>query len=383
MSEHPFPMPSPPPRARRARRHALAAVAVLAVALASAFVLWSPHFGGSPQPEVRPSGPPAELALPAPDAGVPVPVVPLPGRTTAPPAEADGDGATLPPADGTAYDPLPTSDNKNLSLARRAGLHRAPNPLQLTASAALALDGNTGQVLYARNERAILPIASLTKLLGAMVVLDAQMPMSQSIRITRDDVDTLRHSRSRLRVGAVLTRDRALRLALMSSENRAAHALARTYPGGVAAFVAQMNRKAAELGMAASRFADPTGLSNANRATAVDVATLLLAASKYPTIRRYSTTKRHVAVLGGRRLEYLNANRLVRQSGWPITAQKTGYIVEAGHCVAMLARTQGRALVLVLMDAGSGTTRSQDARALRRYAEREMLKRERGAMLPR
>jgi D-alanyl-D-alanine endopeptidase (penicillin-binding protein 7) len=265
-----------------------------------------------------------------------------------------------------------TSDDPDLSLARRAGLHRTPNPLHLTASVALALDGSTGEVLHARNEQAILPIASLTKLLTAIVLLDAELPMAQPIRITRDDVDTLRNSRSRLRVGTTLTRRHALQLALMSSENRAAHALARTYPGGVPAFVAQMNRKAAELGMSHSRFADPTGLSNANRATARDVATLLLAAAKYPSVRSYTTTKRHVATLGGRRLQYLNANRLVRHSDWPIVVQKTGYIVEAGQCMAMLTRTGDRSLVLVLLDAGSVTTRAQDARTLRRWSSRQM-----------
>jgi D-alanyl-D-alanine endopeptidase (penicillin-binding protein 7) len=282
---------------------------------------------------------------------------------------APGEEATLPPR---AFAPVLASGNTNLSFAHRAGLHRTPNPLRLTASVALAMDARDGQVLYARNERAILPIASLTKLLTGIVVLEARLPMSERIRITRDDVDTLRHSRSRLRVGTTLTRAHALQLALMSSENRAAHALARTFPGGVPAFVARMNRKAKELGMEGSRFVDPAGLSNGNRATARDVATLVVAASKYTVLRQDSTTKRHVAVFKARRLQYLNSNRLVRYKAWPIELQKTGYIVEAGHCMAMLTRTRGRPVVLVLMDAGSVKERGLDARKLRVWVSRKL-----------
>jgi len=358
------------------RRRAMAVTMVLVAALGSAWLLWRTHVDG---PAQAPSGTALstpETASPAPDSSVPPPLAPSPGEPSAPRAgrtEADVTDVTDPvePSAGV-YEPAPASDNPNLSLARRAGLHRTSNPLQLTASVALALDGATGQVLYARNELAILPIASLTKLMTAVVLLDAHLPMSQHIRITRNDIDTLRHSRSRLRVGTTLTRAQALKLALMSSENRAAHALARSYPGGVPGLVAQMNRKAAELGMTHSRFVDPTGLSNENRATAQDVATLVLAASKYPLVRSYSTTKRQLAVFGRKRLQYLNSNRLVRHSGWPIAVQKTGYIVEAGHCIAMLTRTSGRPVVLVVMDAGSLKTRTEDASKLRRWAARQI-----------
>lgn len=359
-------------------------VAVLVAGLGSAWLVWrsQPEAPGQPSavtqaapqvaapaPEVAPPAP--EVAPSAPEVASSAPEVATPAPEVAPPAPETGETP-----DGVAYDPVPVSDDRDLSLARRAGLHRAANALHLTASAALAVDGETGEVLYGRNELAILPIASLTKLLTAMVLLDARLPMSQRIRIAREDVDTLRHSRSRLRVGTTLTRAHALQLALMSSENRAAHALARTYPGGVPAFVAQMNRKAAELGMDHSRFADPTGLSNENRATARDVVALVLAASKYPEVRRYTTTRRHLAVFPRYKVQYLNANRLVRHSGWEIAVQKTGYIVEAGQSMAMLTRTaQGHSVVLVTLDAGSVTARAQDARKLRRWAGREIERR--------
>jgi serine-type D-Ala-D-Ala endopeptidase (penicillin-binding protein 7) len=350
---------TPPNPSRWPSLRAIAAIVALAISLGSAWMLWRTHPDEPARPaaDTVPSTP--EVALPAP-VDVPAPI---------------GTDAIAPiSAPSAAYEPTPASDNPDLSLARRAGLHRSANPLRLTASVALALDAGTGEVLHARNDLAILPIASLTKLMTAMVLLDAHLPLSQKIRITHDDVDTLRHSRSRLRVGTTLTRRQALKLALMSSENRAAHALARSYPGGVPALVVQMNRKAAELGMTHSRFVDPTGLSNQNRATAQDVAKLVLAASEHPLVRSYSTTKRHLAVFGRSRLQYLNSNRLVRQSGWPITLQKTGYIVEAGHCVAMLTRTSGQPLVLVVMDAGSLNTRTVDLRKMRHWAARQIAK---------
>jgi D-alanyl-D-alanine endopeptidase (penicillin-binding protein 7) len=273
------------------------------------------------------------------------------------------------PASGP-YVPALTSANPNLSFARRAGLHRAANPLRLTASAALVVDPASGKALYARNENAILPIASLTKLLAAMVLLDAKLPMGERIRITKDDVDRLRYSRSRVPVGTTMSRAEALRLALMSSENRAAHALARTSPGGVAAFVQAMNDKAAQLGMRGSTFADPTGLTNRNRATATDVARLVEAAARYPRLRSYTTIRRHRAVFGKRHVPYLNANRLVRQTHWPIVVQKTGYIVESGHCMAMVTRIGQRTVTLVLLDSGSMTHGVADARRLRAWAAR-------------
>jgi D-alanyl-D-alanine endopeptidase (penicillin-binding protein 7) len=360
------------------------------VLLAAGVGGWVAWRDGPPQPVTAdaPALPPGGLGPPAPDAAIPPPLLPpLPDRQAAgqePPAPAPEDSATAdeaepptaaaPPVPRAAEPPL-LSDNTNLSHARRAGLHREANPLNLTASVALVVDQKTGEVLYSRNELAILPIASLTKLLTGIVLLESKVPLSQRIRITRDDVDTLRHSRSRLRVGTTLTRREALRLALMSSENRAAHALARTFPGGTGAFVAAMNRKAAELGMEHSTFVDPTGLSNGNRATGLDVATLVAAASKYPLLRTYSTTERRQVRFGKRRLQYLNSNRLVRHTDWPILLQKTGYIVEAGQCVAMATRTAGRVVTLVVMDAGSVKTRSNDLRKMRKWAARQLTRR--------
>jgi len=276
---------------------------------------------------------------------------------------ADDDSPRVP----EAFRPTLLNDNANLSYARRAGLHRSANPLLLTASAVVLADRQTGEVLYARNDHAILPIASLTKLLAGIVILESKLPLDAPIRVTREDVDTLRHSRSRLRVGTTLTRREALRLALMSSENRAAHALARTFAGGIEAFVAAMNLRARALGMHDSSFMDPTGLSNRNRATARDVAKLVAAAAGYPLLRSYSTTSQRVVTFAQRKLSYLNSNRLVR-AGWPIQLQKTGYIVEAGQCMAMALRVGGRDLVMVLLDSGSRASRQEDALRLRRWA---------------
>lgn len=292
-------------------------------------------------------------------------------RAVVGPVEGPEDGPVedgLPPAGSNVpYEPILESGNANLSFAHRAGLHRTGNPLRLTASAVLAIDRATGKVLYSRNERAILPIASLTKLLSAIVVLDAKLSMAARLRITRDDVDRLRHSRSRLPVGTVISRAEALRLALMSSENRAAHALARTFPGGVAAFVRAMNRKAAEIGMTGSAFFDATGLTNRNRATAMDVARLAAAAAGHALLRAYTTTRQHRAVFGKRSVQYLNSNRLVRFTRWTILLQKTGYIVESGHCMAMVTRIGRRAVTLVLLDSGSASHSVSDARRLRRW----------------
>lgn len=303
---------------------------------------------------------------PPPVAGLPA----APDVQPAPPGavvqEDPSDGEDLAPA-VQAEQPALLSDDTNLSFARRAGLHRAENPLRLTASAAIVVDAESGETLFARNDTAILPIASLTKLVTAMVLLDSGASLRQRITIADVDVDRLRHSRSRLRVGTRLARGEALRLALMSSENRAAHALARTHPAGLEAFVRQMNAKAREIGAAHATFADPTGLSNANRATARDVAAIVAAAAKYPLLRQYSTTSRHVGRYGKRRLTYLNSNRLVRLDRWPVSLQKTGYIVEAGWCLAMTLRVAGRPVNVVLLDAGSVRHRGEDARKLRRW----------------
>jgi serine-type D-Ala-D-Ala endopeptidase (penicillin-binding protein 7) len=216
----------------------------------------------------------------------------------------------------------------------------------------------------------VLPIASLTKLMTTLLVLEAKQPMDEVLTITADDVDTLRHSRSRLRPGTRLTREEALHLALMSSENRAAHALGRYYPGGLPKMVEAMNAKAKQLGMKDTTYVDPTGLSNKNQSTAQDLALLVRMASQNPLMRTFSTTPSHVASLGGHTLQYINSDRLVRntRAGWDIDLQKTGYIVEAGHCLTLATRVAGHNLIMVLLDSGSNGTRVSDAERLRHWA---------------
>jgi D-alanyl-D-alanine endopeptidase (penicillin-binding protein 7) len=227
------------------------------------------------------------------------------------------------------------------------------------------MDAQERKPLYWKNPDAVLPIASITKLMTAVVMVEAKLKMDEPITIAQEDVDTERNSRSRLRVGTTLTRDEALHLALMSSENRAAHALGRTYPGGLPEFVKAMNAKARELGMSKTSYADPTGLSTANQSTARDLATLVDYAARYPVLRQYSTTPQYLTALGSRTLQYNNSNRLVKDSRWDIELQKTGYIIEAGHCVVMRTEVAGKDLVMVLLDADSNGRRNADAERLR------------------
>jgi serine-type D-Ala-D-Ala endopeptidase (penicillin-binding protein 7) len=285
----------------------------------------------------------------------PLPPVP-PGAEQVPPEESEPEHAAT---------PGPTE-----SFARAAGLNRTPDPLRLSASAALLLDADTGEVLVHKNDQAVLPIASVTKLMTTLLVIEAKQPMDEVLTITSDDVDTLRHSRSRLRPGTTLTREEALHLALMSSENRAAHALGRYYPGGLPKMVEAMNAKAKQLGMKDTTYVDPTGLSNKNQSTARDLALLVRTAAQNPLIRTFSTTPSHVANLGGHTLQYINSDRLVRntRAGWDIDLQKTGYIVEAGHCLTLATRVAGHNLIMVLLDSGSNGTRVSDAERLRHFA---------------
>ena len=299
----------------------------------------------------------------------------------APEADADVDtdaatpappGAEVVPPEESETDRGPTSASPagpTLSNGRAAGLHLTPDPLHLNSSAALVVDQDTGQVLAQKNEGVVLPMASLTKLMTTLLVLEAKQPMDEVLTITEEDVDNERHSRSRLRVGSMLTREEALRLALMSSENRATHALGRHYPGGLPKLVEAMNVRAKALGMNNTSYADPTGLSNRNQSTAQDLARLVAEASRQPVIRDFSTTPDHLASLGGRTLQYRNSNRLVRdqRGGWDIALQKTGYIVEAGRCLTMVARVAGHNLIMVLLDSDSNRTRLADAQRLRKW----------------
>jgi serine-type D-Ala-D-Ala endopeptidase (penicillin-binding protein 7) len=235
--------------------------------------------------------------------------------------------------------------------------------------AALVIDANTSSILFARNETAPRPIASLTKLMTALVVLEGRQPLDENIAITREDRDGTRGAASRLAVGATLTRGDLLHLALMASDNRAAHAVARSYPGGKPAFVQAMNAKALALGMTTARFVDPSGLLPNNVASATDIAKLMLAVASRPTIREYSTDRRHSVQLYRQEIEFHNTNYLVAKSDWDIEVQKTGYTSEAGECLAMKATIQGRSTVIVLLDSFGKYTRTADARRIRKWLE--------------
>ncbi|MCO5099789.1 MAG: D-alanyl-D-alanine endopeptidase [Burkholderiaceae bacterium] len=255
------------------------------------------------------------------------------------------------------------------SIGHAFGLHDVEDPLSLESAVALVLDQRSGEVLFEKNSRAVLPIASISKLMTAIVVLDAKLPLDETLEISEADVDTERFTRSRLRTGTRLSRDELLHLALMSSENRAAHALGRNYPGGMPAFVAQMNRKAHELGMTSSGFVEPTGLSSSNVSSARDLALLVQAASRYPLIREYSTASALSVDTGRRTVSYRNTNRLVDRSDWEIGLQKTGFISEAGNCVVMQARIDSRPVVMVLLDAAQRAARVSDSLRIREWIQ--------------
>lgn len=255
------------------------------------------------------------------------------------------------------------------SIGERMGLRAAGDPLDLNSSVALVVDQQTNEVLFSKNDSAVLPIASLTKLMTGLVVTDANLPLDEMVTITSDDVDTVKGSRSRLAVGTTLTRLELMHLALMSSENRAAHALGRTYPGGLDQFVRLMNTKARELGMLDTRYVEPTGLSSLNQSSARDLATLVSVAYQRPLLRSLSTSPSHQLELGHRTLEYRNSNRLIRDPDWDIGLQKTGYISEAGRCLVMQARVAGRQLIMVFLDATGKLGRAQDAERVRRWVE--------------
>lgn len=255
------------------------------------------------------------------------------------------------------------------SYGQLAGLHGATDPLELKSSVALVIDQETREVLLRKNDSAILPIASLTKLMTGLLISEAKLPADELITITQDDVDTEKGSRSRLKVGATLSRGELLHLALMSSENRAAHALGRTYPGGLQTFVDAMNSKAASLGMKDTRYVEPTGLSSHNQSSAQDLASLVNTASADPLLRELSTSPGYQVEVGNRTLQYNNTNRLVKNPGWDIGLQKTGYISEAGQCLVMQAKIAGRKLIMVFLDSAGKLSRLGDAERVRRWVE--------------
>ena len=255
------------------------------------------------------------------------------------------------------------------SFGDMAGLHGAPDALALKSSVAFVIDQDTKEVLLHKNELAVLPIASITKLMTGVLISEARLPMDEMIAISQDDVDTEKGSRSRLTVGTTLSRGELLHLALMSSENRAAHALGRTYPGGLGHFVSLMNAKATELGMSATSYVEPTGLSSKNQSSAKDLAALVNYAYGDPTLREYSTSPGHQVEVGRRTLQFNNTNRLVKNPAWDIGLQKTGYISEAGQCLVMQAKVAGRKLIMVFLDSAGKLSRIADAERVRRWVE--------------
>ena len=246
---------------------------------------------------------------------------------------------------------------------------QATRQLAVASSAALVVEQGGDEPIYQKNAELVVPIASITKLMTAMVVLDSVPGLREPIHISDDDVDYLKGSRSRLNVGAELAREDALLISLMSSENRATHALARHYPGGLQAFVTAMNRKAVELGMYQTRFEDPTGLSSNNVSTARDLAKMVVAAHRYPLIREFSTTGEARVEVSGRPMDYRNTNQLVKAANWDIGLSKTGFIQEAGKCLVMQARVADKPVIIVLLDSAGKLTRIGDANRIKRWME--------------
>jgi len=257
-------------------------------------------------------------------------------------------------------------------VAKRSASNQTTTP-RLASRHVMVVDTTNGKELLAKNESATVPIASITKLMTAMVVLDAKLPMDQTLTINNEDVDNLKHSCSRLRIGTQHTRYEMLRLALMSSENRAASALGRHYPGGKRAFVAAMQAKARQLGMTNSRFVDTTGLSPQNQSSAEDLVKMVQAASRYDTIHQFTTTdKREVSFNSPHRysLGFMNTNALVRGKKWDIDVSKTGYTNEAGRCLVMMVNVAHRPVVMVLLDSDGKYSPVGDANRIKTWLEK-------------
>lgn len=256
------------------------------------------------------------------------------------------------------------------SIGQAIGLHSVEDPLGLASSVALVTDAQSGQVLFEKNGGAVLPIASITKLMTALVVLDSKAPLQAVLDISEDDRDQERNSRSRLPIGARLTRLELLNLALMASENRAASALARHHPGGERLFVQEMNAKAQQLGLTDTHFTESTGLSSGNVSTARDLARLVQAASRYPAVRELSTSSELGVDIKGRQVMFRNTNRLVGAESWGVMLQKTGYISEAGRCLVMMARWAERPVIMVFLDSQGRHSRLGDAQRVRDWLDR-------------
>jgi D-alanyl-D-alanine endopeptidase (penicillin-binding protein 7) len=279
----------------------------------------------------------------------------------------------------TARKPKATVARKATSAKMRTAVAAAPAVAALTlnadgtpkleSSAVAIFDQASGDLIYEKNANAVVPIASITKLMTAMVALDAQPSLEEVLTVTDEDIDKLKGTSSRLRVGTRLSREKMLHLALMSSENRAASALSRHYPGGQSAFIAAMNAKAEELGLSDTRFADPTGLTPENVSSARDLVKLVDAAHRYPLIREFSTSEEYQVAVKGRAQTFRNTNALVRNEQWSIGLSKTGYISEAGKCLVMQAWLNDKPTIIVLLDSWGRLTRIGDANRVKRWIE--------------
>jgi D-alanyl-D-alanine endopeptidase (penicillin-binding protein 7) len=257
------------------------------------------------------------------------------------------------------------------SFGHMAGLHATSDALGLHSSVALVVDQDTQEVLYSKNDHVVLPIASLTKLMTGLVIAEANLPMDERIRITQADVDTEKGSSSRLAVGTELSRGDLMHLSLMSSENRAAHALGRTFPGGMDLFISRMNQRARSLGMTDTRYVEPTGLSSQNQSSANDLAVLAAKAYNEPMLRELSTSQGREVAVGRKTLQYNNTNGLIKNPQWDIGLQKTGYISEAGRCLVMQAQVAGRKLIMVFLDSTGKFSRMGDAERVRKWLEQK------------
>jgi D-alanyl-D-alanine endopeptidase (penicillin-binding protein 7) len=268
-----------------------------------------------------------------------------------------------------AYGPVIPVVPPVLSAGDLAGLNLTRDSLELKSNVAYVIDQSNSQVLFEKNSNVALPIASITKLMTGLVVVEAHQDMDELLEVTTDDIDKEKNSRSRLKVGAQMTRTNLLHIALMSSENRAASALGRNYPGGLPAFIVAMNEKAKMLGMTDTHYVDSSGLSSHNVASARDLAKLVTAAQQYPILCQYSTDTKYVVDASGRPLQYANSNRLVASPDWEIGLQKTGYISEAGRCLVMQAKIEGRSIVMVFLDSKGKFSRLADAGRIRKWVE--------------
>jgi len=267
----------------------------------------------------------------------------------------------------TSSRPVVRAVPPQLSMGQLTGLHAAEDALDLKSSVALVIDQDTDEVLFSKNSSAVLPIASITKLMTALVVTEARLPLDEVLTVTREDAAVRAGSSRQLRAGDQLTRGEMLHLALMASENRAAYLLGRTYPGGMAGFVEAMNAKAQLLGMHDTRYVEPTGLSSDNRSSAQDLALLVRAASQHPLLRELSTSPETVVPVGRRQVQFRNTNGLVRDPEWDIGLQKTGYIAAAGRCLVMQTQLAGRQLIMVLLDSAGKYSRIGDAERIRKW----------------